>query len=90
MNPKIHPLTTVVKLIKTMQPADAHMYSLYAEAQDIHIAHSRSVPKDAPIIARLTPIEIDTGLLTDKWNHIDMRIRKYTKKGILEWNPQKP
>lgn len=90
MDPKIHPLTTVQKLIDKMRPVDAGVYCLYAETQDIHIARCKLVPKDAPVIARLTTVEINVGIDTRIWSRIDARIRILTKQGVLEWDPQKP
>lgn len=90
MDPKIHPLTTVVKLIKQVYPADSGTFCLYAENQDIHIARCSLVPKDAPIIARLSPLDIDVGIGTAKWSAIEAQIRIFRKKGILEWHHPKP
>ncbi len=89
MDPKVHPLTEVVKLLKSVQPVEKHMYCLYAEAQDMHIARCELVPKDAPLIARLSPLEINVGITTARWSRIDARIRIFTKQGKLEWNPEK-
>jgi len=89
MDPKVHPLTEVVKLMKSLHPVAHHTYCLYAEAQGIHIARCDLVPKDAPLIARISPFELDVGITTEKWSRIDARIRIFTKEGKLEWNPQK-
>lgn len=90
MDPKRHPLITVVKLIDAIRPADAGTYCLYAEHHELHICRTNLVPKDSPVVYQISTLDINTGLSTFQWNRIDARIRIFIKEGILEWNPQKP
>lgn len=89
MDPKIHPLTTVQKLIDRTRPVDGGVYSLYVEHYELHICRSGLVPKDAPVIACIGALDINTGLTTERWNHLDAVIRTLIKKGVIEWQVPK-
>lgn len=90
MDPKIHPLTTVQKLIDKIRPVDRGTYYLYVENHEMHICRCKLVPKGLPIIAVLSTLDINTGIITMQWNLIDAKIRRLTKQGIIEWHHQKP
>jgi len=90
MDPKMHPLTAVTKLLKTIPPAAGGTYCLYAEGHEMHICRCRLVPKDLPIIAHITSLDMSAGFTPDKWHAIDARIRTFIKQGILEWKVPKP
>lgn len=90
MNPKMHPLVAVVRLIETVIPADRGTYCLYVEAHELHLCRAQLVPKDSPKIAIISSLDINTGLPKNLWDRIDARIRIFIKQGILEWNLPKP
>lgn len=90
MDPKIHPLTTVVMLVDSMRPADRGTYCLYVEHHELQICRAQLVPKDAPRIAVISALDINTGLTTERWNHIEAVIRTLVKKGVIEWHRPKP
>jgi len=90
MDPKKHPLTTVAELITKIRPAQKGMWCLFVQYHTLDICLCQLVPKDSAIIARINSDDINNGLHSNMWNHIEAKIRIFIKQGVLEWQHQKP
>ena len=70
-------LNNVVSLIQPITGGAKGTFVLHVQNNELKLERRTSTPVDDGLICKITATEINHGLTSSRWNHIDALLRKY-------------